>query len=108
MDKQQFLKKCRFYKGEPANPYEGTDKALLWFCESKWVEMSLNTAGNGLLADYVSEYNTIGLYDFERDDNTPQTLKALLYNRFTHLRCGDYQNPPEFKKWYLSSYMGNL
>ncbi|MDH6308104.1 hypothetical protein M2451_002623 [Dysgonomonas sp. PFB1-18] len=106
MDKQQLIQKCRYYKGEKENPFtENQNKNMFWFYESKWVEMSLNSSD--LFSSYIDEYNAAWLYDFERKDGTPQTLKALLFNRYTHLN-GDYSNPPEFKKWYLTTYKGNL
>ncbi|MDL2224444.1 hypothetical protein LJB92_03935 [Bacteroidales bacterium OttesenSCG-928-M06] len=97
---------CYYYKGEQANPYEGKDqdKAICWFYESKWVEFSLEANHKGILANYVNEYNAAGLYDFERKDGTPKTLKALLYNRYIHWCCGDYPNPLKFKVWYKQYY----
>lgn len=107
MDKQQLIEKCRYYKGESDNPFEGKsqNKALCWLYESKWVEMSLDTVGNELLADYVSDYNTAGLYDFEKKDGTPKTLKALLLNRYYQSDGSIPFNPVPFKVWYKEHYI---
>lgn len=84
MDKS-LLKSCRYYKGEPSNPYEGKDpnKAMLWSYEQMWVrdaERGLSPADSGTLEDYEA----YGLKSFNADDGVPISLKAFLFNRFMH------------------------
>jgi hypothetical protein len=108
MDKQQFINRCRYYKGEEENPFENVnqDKALSWFYESKWVEFSI--AGNPNLDEYVSEYHAAWMDGLMREDGTPITLKALLLNRYYHQNGSIPTFANDFRKWYVNSYMGNI
>ena len=53
-------------------------KASFWEYEKKWVEFMIND--NPLLNRMISVYISNGLSDFEPMDNTPLTLKSLLFN----------------------------
>ena len=46
-------------------------------------------------------YIRAGLSTFQMFDNTPITLKALLFNRYSHWTMGDIDG---FKEWYLTAY----
>ena len=90
MDKS-LLKSCRYYKGEPSNPYEGKDpnKAMLWSYEQMWVrdaERGLSPADSGTLEDY----------------------EAFLFNRFMHWQGGNGMEADRegFKRFYRRFYMG--
>lgn len=111
--KARYLSQCRYYKGEQTNPYdnpkyEGTDKALIWFYESRWFNMIMENANHPLLIEYAVDYNAAGLSDFSKSDNVPQTLKALLLNRYLQWLGynGSLDEINSFKKWYRESYIG--
>lgn len=111
VSEQSFVRLCRYYRGEDDCP-QGVSK-LLWGYEKSWVEFNLRASkfGNGADADYLKtierEYNDSGLRYFEMMDDTPASLKALLFNRFCHWDGGSMRHSVEpFKKWYLSSYIG--
>lgn len=98
MDKKDLLKFCRYYKGEASIPKD--TKASFWEYEKKWVE--LMTDDNPLLDGMISVYISNGLRDFEQMDNTPITLKSLLFNRYSHWLREDAAG---FKKWYKAEYI---
>lgn len=51
--------------------------------------------------DELHEYITAGLLDFEKYDDTPITLKALLFNRFGYwFSDGLMEMVEPFKKYY--------
>ena len=52
-----------------------------------------------LLEDYIDA----GLTGFNAYDDTPVTLKAVLYNRFMQQAEGMVK-PADFKLWYDTSY----
>lgn len=105
--KNPLLKSCRYYDGEPSNPYEGKDpdKAMLWAYEQMWVknaERGLSPADSETLEDYEA----YGLKQFSVDDGVPLSLKAFLFNRFMHWQGGfgmddDREN---FKRFYSRFY----
>jgi hypothetical protein len=104
--KEPLLSHCRYYKGEQKCPksIEDKDMANIWQYEKMWVERSdLHDE-----KEYNStEYLNYGLKDFEANDGTPLTLKALLFNRFCHWVGGygvddDIKN---FKEWYFNFYI---
>lgn len=101
------IRKCRYFKGEPKCPsylYE-QDKANIWDYENLWVESEYHRDENN---DNTREYLHYGLGDFNREDGTPLTLKALLFNRYTHW-VGGYSIEEDikgFKEWYREHYLG--
>ncbi|WP_288910160.1 hypothetical protein [uncultured Bacteroides sp.] len=104
MEKNNYLPFCRYYKGEEENPYKNGDKNLFWFYEEKWIALSINK--DDILGDMLDEYISAGLSEFNMMDDTPITLKALLFNRYCHW-CGGYgliEDAKAFKKFYLNSY----
>lgn len=105
MDKKDYLQFCRYYKGEETNPYEGKDmnKAMLWFYESVWVR-EMQDEKDQTLFIYLDEYVNYGLADFKKTDDTPATLKALLFNRYAK-GCYSMQDAVKpFKKFYKAYY----
>lgn len=108
MNKNPLLKSCRFYRGEPSNPYDGKDqnKAMLWSYEQMWVqraERGLSPADS----DTLEDYDAYGLKSFSADDGVPVSLKAFLFNRFMHWQ-GGYGRETDldaFKKFYLHRYL---
>lgn len=102
MNRNDYLKFCRYYHGEKECPYKG-DKALFWGYELAWIEMSLSK--DDALGNMLEEYIRAGLGQFEMQDDTPATLKAVLFNRFCHWRSGSMlENAEPFKEFYISEY----
>lgn len=104
MNKKDYLPFCRYYKGESKNPHEKGNSSLFWLYEKIWIEYSANK--DDKLGDMLDEYIAANLSEFEMYDNTPATLKALLFNRYRHW-LGGYgliQDAEAFKKFYLSDY----
>lgn len=100
------IESCRYYKGETECPACLTEKGLasLWFYEQIWVESEDLRDENG---ENTVGYINYGLKDFNKDDGTPLSLKALLFNRHTHW-CGGWGKENDiksFKEWYNNSYM---
>lgn len=99
--KKDLLPFCRYYKGEKERP---KDAPLWWGYEEKWVELSENpqegSINFNMLGEYIDNYLRAGLRTFEQMDNTPATLKALLFDRHTHFG-GDAES---FKTWYENEY----
>lgn len=105
MTKEEIIKSCRFYQGEPSNPYEGQDpqKAMIWDYERIWVrnEGKTDTA-------VLDVYKAYGLESFSNEDGVPMSLKTMLFNRFMHWKGGygvDIDREA-FKRFYLQSYLG--
>lgn len=100
MQQSQKLAICRYYHGEQSSPYSDQNKSMLWFYERWWV----NEKSDILLAEYVSEYISAGLFEFSNTDNIPVSLKALLFNRNskTELSLQDAVEP--FKAFYKKYY----
>lgn len=103
MKKDVLIQLCRYYKGEPQNPYENGDKAAFWGYERTWVDMML-TEDDALVRCW-DEYAAGGLADFEKHDGVPALLKALLYSRFVYWLTG---TASEFKKFYKQRYLGHI
>lgn len=63
--KSELLKKCRYYRGEIENPYEGKDpnKAMLWFYEHGWVS-DWERGRTGDYDEMISDYVRVGLGRF--------------------------------------------
>ena len=109
---QSLIRLCRYYRGEDDCP-QGVSK-LIWGYEKAWVEFNIRASksASGSDAAYLKsierEYNDSGLKYFEIMDDTPGSLKALLFNRFCHWDSGSMRECVEpFKKWYLKYYIGN-
>jgi hypothetical protein len=51
----------------------------------------------------LDDYIDAGLAEFNAYDNTPVTLKAVLYNRFMQQAEG-MAKPADFKCWYDTFY----
>ena len=99
---------CRYYKGEEECPQIIIDNDCWsnWNYEKMWVEREDLRDEK---SDRTEQYIEHGLKDFNTDDGTPFTLKALLYNRHSHW-CGGYgteNDVASFKEWYLTSYLTN-
>ena len=96
----------RYYKGETEAPPEinKEGKAVFWYYEQLWVEREVFRDENNY---NTQEYINFGLQDFNKDDGTPLTLKAILFNRHCHWSGGyGIENDIKtFKEWYKSYYL---
>lgn len=100
------IAKCRYYRGESKCTFsnEETNKARFWEYEKIWIERyrsNVQWAQND-----IEEYIAMGLMDFNTDDGTPITLKALLFNRFCH--WGYAPTAKGFAKFYNESYINQV
>lgn len=112
MNKDDLLKFCRYYHGENENPFRPVDKSLLWDYERKWVEMTQSSLSKNrdsestdVFGDMLDDYVNAGLAQFESHDDTPATLKALIFNRFCYWNSGSMRDcVPGFKQFYKKNY----
>ena len=99
MERRDLIQFCKYYKGEEESPYQGTKNAL-WNWELAWVSfLTDGERGSDFLTRCLDEYLSCGLGDFEKSDDTPITLKALLFNRFEQWDEGG-----DFKEFYMEYY----
>lgn len=96
------LRYCKYYKGENSNPFEEKDqnKAMLWFYEQWWIK-TYKTAD---FEEYLTDYSLMGLSQFEAQDSTPVTLKALLFNRYAKQSHSLLSAVEGFKEFYKKYY----
>lgn len=101
---EQLLNACRYYKGESSNPFTKGNKATFWEYEEKWIE--LTASNSAILANAIDEYIGAGLSDFEIGDDTPLSLKAMLFNRYCHWLGGYglFEDAKNFREFYLKKY----
>ncbi len=106
MNKEDNLRFCRFYKGERECPYKEGMKSLLWDYERIWIELSPNK--DDMLGNMLDDYLRAGLSEFEMQDDTPISLKSLLFDRYRHW-LGGYgdADADAFKKWYADEYIAS-
>lgn len=83
---------CKYYNGN------NDDTSILAFYEQVWLE----TYGNEVALNNIIEYIHYGLMRFAENDNTPISLKALLFNRYCHWNMADVDG---FKQWYDEFYL---
>lgn len=110
MNLSDLIQHCRYYHGETENPFEGRDQeaAMFWFYEQYWAKHTLaalrseDSPEAETLGMYIDDYLRFGLRTFNQADDTPVTLKAILFNRFAHWCQADAE---AFKKFYLSRYL---
>lgn len=98
MKENDLLQYCRYYKGQKENPYKEQNDRLFWEYEKYWINAMLNKSETQL-SEYINDYLREGYKDFEKFDDTPMTLKALLLNRFDHWMPGG-----NFKEFYKKQY----
>lgn len=94
MKHKNLLKKCRYYDGTNVT-------SMAADAERFWVEHMLND--DHIIHGMISEYkDRIG--DAYIEDETPDTLKAVLFNRFYQWQ-GPYCTNKDFAKWYKEEYI---
>ena len=103
--REELIRQCRYYKGEDKNLYEEEDnnKNMLWFYEYCWVEIVLR-GDIHLLDDCVGDYTAYGLGLFVMYDDTPVSLKALLFNRYAKGEYSMADAVEHFKRFYRKYY----
>lgn len=102
--KNPLLQYTHYYKGEKECP-KSCERSNFWEYEKMWVENEEERAeDNPRVLEYMQD--VLPLYN---DDNgIPLTLKALLYNRYTHW-CGGYALEDDvrgFKNFLQDNYLG--
>lgn len=102
----QLLRYCRYYKGEKEMPkFDNQDKELFWSYEKVWVESKSGENNHDMLAKMIGEYVAAGLGGFEIYDDTPMTLKAMLFNRYLKGGLSMSEAAEPFKKFYRDYYI---
>ena len=102
MAHEDAIRFCKYYKGEEQSPYSEQNESMLWFYEKAWVYELLNNGESfGLM---LEEYLLVGLADFEKFDDTPITLKALLFNRYCKTAQSMLSAVEPFKEFYHKYY----
>lgn len=106
LTRENLISCCRYYKGEDENPYDEKEpeKSIFWFYEQCWVTFMLDDNGKYIF-NISQEYEAYGLTDFEKTDGTPESLKALLFNRYTHWQSANISG---FKRWYIEDYRNDI
>lgn len=98
MTREELIGKCRYYRGERECP-RGV-AASFWYYEQHWCDNMLD--GKADVRQMEADYQAYGLSDWREDDGVPLSLKATLFNRFSHwMGC----RVEDFKKWYLAEYL---
>lgn len=108
MTENDLLHYCRYYKGQKRNPYKSGNDAMFWEYEKYWVLQLMEhekDADDPPFAEYVDDYIRAGLSELEYSDDTPITLKALLFNRYGNTFSGSMMEcAASFKKFYQHGY----
>lgn len=88
---------CRHY--DPLKPSHA--QTQFGFYEYKWIEAMIGE--RQYIIEMVTVYINYNLETFNVSDGVPISLKALLFNRYTHWES--YFTAEGFKEWYISSYL---
>jgi hypothetical protein len=86
----------RYYKGPGTEPLDNTNnERLIWQYEQGWAENEEERSDDHpRMQEYVSDVLPL----FNEDDGIPMSLKALLYNRYTHW-LGGYALEDDVRKF---------
>lgn len=101
--KNPHFKFTQYYKGEIECP-KSCVNSNFWYYEKMWVENEDERAED---SPRVIEYKQDVLPLYNEEDSIPLSLKALLYNRYTHW-CGGYQLVDDirgFKEFLQQNYL---
>ena len=105
-DTNPFLQLTQYFKGEKECPKDCMHPNF-WSYEKMWVENAHERAEDH---PRMREYRQDVLPLYNMDDGIPLSLKALLYNRYTHW-CGGYALEDDvrgFKKFLQENYLRKL
>lgn len=105
MKKEDLLHHCRFYKGEKDIKSHDPDVQAFAKIEREWIDLTINAKDgqSDLLSESLNDYLLNGLREFEKYDDTPLSLKALLFNRF--MKYNERFDIDAFKEWYRDQYI---
>lgn len=106
MQKDELIKKCRYYKGEEKSPFTGKSeeelvKNSLWFYEMGWVEEMLRGKDPNYLA---IEYTSFPTKNIDPEDKVPFSLKCLLFNRYGKNEMGTREETAKGFAEFLKRY----
>jgi hypothetical protein len=101
---EELLSHCLYYKGGEIDD----NSSKIEFYEQRWVNFSQHD--RRYIAEMVQDYIFAGLELFNCDDGVPISLKALLYNRYSHWNggLGWLEDINGFKKFYLENYKAKI
>lgn len=99
--KKELIKRCRYYKGEPENPFKNTDKEMIWYYESCWVDQLSNSYKNAESFRWEAK----GLKEFAEKYNIPLSLLGLFLNRYEHWATMGNLNINDFISWVKHCYL---
>lgn len=108
MNVQDLIKQCRYYNGEKECPESiaNTEHGQLWLYERVWVDFSSNQTE--IIDNYVEEYKAFPeLATIGTEDETPLSLKALLFDRYAEGSWSKKSAVEGFKLWYNEFYKGS-
>ena len=104
MVENELLQYCKYYKGEKRNPYkESQAENGLWFYEMQWVE-AMRRGATKILDIYVKTYRAYGLAQLGESDNTHETYRAMLFNRYARTAYDVERAAERFKEYYTKYY----
>lgn len=102
MKNDDYIKFCRYYKGEKVNPFPPSLLFWVWEFERKWVEEELKASIKEEATDHLdyllTEYRMAGLFDFQSGDGIPMSLRASIYALY--LKGNELPTKEEFSKFY--------
>ena len=98
----------QYYKGSGTEPTDNeNNKRLIWEYEAFWAEHEEERSNDHpRMQEYISDVLPL----FNEDDGIPNSLKALLYNRYTHW-MGGYalaDDVRKFREFLYSHYRPDL
>ncbi|MCQ2208438.1 MAG: DUF3806 domain-containing protein [Paludibacteraceae bacterium] len=99
----ELSEKCHYYAGEDEFPADADERYYdLWAAERAWFEFEMQH--QPVIDEYVKFYRANGLADYHKEDGTPESLKALLFNSYSYAKNG-VVDIPGFKRWYEKEYL---
>lgn len=96
MKKEELLKFCRYYHGENEAPKKDAEGRFFWNTERLWVVRMQDDKYT--FSDELEQYIGAQLTHFSEKDDTPITLKALMYQYF--LSVNNHVDTEDFKFLY--------
>ena len=103
----ELLQFTQYYKGEKECP-RSCANSNFWAYEKMWIENEDERAEDH---PRVLEYKRYVLPFYNEEDGIPLSLKALLYNRYTHWSSGSCAIEDEvrgFKEFLQENYLRRL
>lgn len=100
--KKKLTAMCRYYKGEPENPYKGTPDQMTWYYESCWIEQLSASYENAKMFRHEvgNKFD-----DIAEKYNVPRSLIGLFLNRYEHWASWGEVHLDLFREWLLHGYL---